>query len=379
MVKSPTKTDTIDLEAKYFLNADGLDYCLKNRIPVRDLLGRDMGRSSGFEWRSCRVETLSRLVSGGFLSAVEATRPEFVTVRESLVKLAGVVLTGLLLSRFRADLWRRVSSDSSIASLAHLLRDGGPSGRKAAAVRLGSGARLDELRSAIGAECAGAVATSGSVDEDGEPGARCARLIAAIDEELLRMLALAGAAPVGAVAQIVLAYAGRMGVAEYLSLILVEIIQLAEKSYLHNLAERDRYVRTHPQELQRLLATPSFRERLMEIAAIRGESMLLRVDLSPPLPGAGSLRRMDISTRTRGLIGYGSRYDVLNGKAKAVRTMDLAALLSFAAGNDAGAKLGLVYYSNLAEACAKVGMLFSSSVVLDERKDETVASMSVTV
>lgn len=378
MVKSPTKTDTIDLEAKYFLNADGLDYCLKNRIPIRDLLGRDMGRSSGFEWRSCRVETLSRLVSGGFLSAVEATRPEFVTVRESLVKLAGVVLTGLLLSRFRADLWRRVSSDSSVASLAHLMREGGLSGRKAA-VRLGSGARLDALRSAIGAECAGAAAASGCPDEDGEPGARCGRLIAAIDEELLRMLALADAAPVGAVAQIVLAYAGRMGVAEYLSLILVEIIQLAEKSYLHNLAERDRYVRTHPQELQRLLATPSFRERLMEIAAIRGESMLLRVDLSPPLPGAGGLRRMDISTRTRGLIGYGSRNDVLNGKAKAVRTMDLAALLSFAAGNDAGAKLGLIYYSNLAEACAKVGMLFSSSVVLDERKDETVASMSVTV
>ena len=378
MVKAQPKADSIDLEAKYFLNADGLAYCLKNRIPIRDLLSRDMGRSSGFEWRSCRVEALSRLVSKGFLSAVETTRPEFVTVREPLVKLAGVVLTGLLVSGFRADLRKRVSSDSSVASLAVMLRDGEPLGRKAAA-KLRNGSWIAALRSAIGSECARAGCPPGTMDEDGELGARCARLIASIDEDLLLLLALAEAAPVGAVAELVLAYAGRLGIAEYLSLMLVEFIQLAEKSYLHNLAERDRYVRTHPQELQRLLATASFREKLMEIAAIRGESMLLRIDFPPSLPGAGGRRRMDISTRTRGLIGYGSRYDVLDGKAKAVRTMDLAALLSIAAGNDAGAKLGLVYYSNLAEACAKEGMLFSSSVVLDERKDETVAAMSVTI
>ena len=89
---------------------------------------------------------------------------------------------------------------------------------------------------------------------------------------------------------------------------------------------------------------------------------------------------MDISTRTRGLIGYGSGADhFVNSKSKEVRTMDLAALLTIAAGNDGGAKLGLVYHTNLAAACAKEAVIFSSSVILDERKDETVVTMSVTV
>ncbi len=378
MVKATPKSDTIDIEAKYFLNAEGVDYCVRNRIPVRDLHGRDMSRSSGFEWRKCGVDTLSRLVSGGYLSAIEATRPEFASAREPLVRLADIVLSGFLVSRFRSDLKGRVFLEPSISALRMAMREDERLRRETSA-RFERGDWIDPLRSAIRSACAAEAVLRPPIEERVELEARCLQLIRAIDKDTLLALALAGASPLAAVAGIVLAYAGRMGVAGYLSPMLVEFVQLAEKSYLHNLAERDRYVRTHPQELQRLLASPSFREKLMEIAASRGESMLLRIEFSSPRQGSGGGNRLDISTRTRGLIGYGSRYDFVNSKSKEVRTMDLAALLTIAAGNDGGAKLGLVYHTNLAAACAKEAVIFSSSVILDERKDETVVTMSVTV
>ena len=123
MVKATPKSDTIDIEAKYFPERRGSRLLRRNRIPVRDLHGRDMSRSSGFEWRKCGVDTLSRLVSGGYLSAIEATRPESASAREPLVRLADIVLSGFLVSRFRSDLKGRVFLEPSISALRMAMRE----------------------------------------------------------------------------------------------------------------------------------------------------------------------------------------------------------------------------------------------------------------
>jgi hypothetical protein len=349
-----------------------------NRIPVRDLLSHDMGRSSGFEWPSCPVVTLSGLIANGFLSAVEAERLEFASERKNLIRLAGVVLTGLIISRFKSDLRKKISTEPSVIDLAERRRGTARQHGKVEA-KPEHGARLDRIRASIESRCSGAAASLCLDDEGGDLGERCSALVRAIGEEILRLVDLADPRVAEAIAVTVLTYAGRLGVAESLSLMLVEFIQLAEKSYFYNLAERDRYVRNHPEELRRLLATWSFRERLMEIAASRGESMLLKIDFVALPSEQGGRERIDISTRTRGLIGYNSRNDVVNSKSKTVRTMDLASLLALAAGNDDTANLGIAYHANLVEACANEGMLFSSSVVLDEYRDETVATMSLTL
>src|SRR5208337_3590605 len=104
------------------------------------------------------------------------------------------------------------------------MREGGPLRRKAGA-KFRNGSWIEAQRSTIGSECARAGAIPGTTDEEDGLDTRCARLIASIDEDLLLLLALAEAAPVGAAAELVLAYARRLGVAEYLSLMLVEFIQ----------------------------------------------------------------------------------------------------------------------------------------------------------
>jgi hypothetical protein len=376
MVKSTLKSDTIALSAKYFLNDKGIEYCLWNRIPHREMHSYGNERASGFEWRSCRSDLLMKLVADDLLSSVEMTRSEFLSVRAPLIKLTHIILTGVLVSRFRSDLKRRFLSDPMVAALT-FLREGGSLKRGAAAAKFENGKWIDSIRRAIETECA-KIQVSEDADER-EVRKCCSQLISTIDEDTMLILACTGSSLLGVTAEATVAYATRMGIAELLSLMLVEFIQLAEKSYLQNLAERDRYGRTHPQELQQLLVNPDFRERLMEIAARRGESMVLNININAILPNQESRTRLDFSTRTRGLIGYHSRYDVVNHRVKEVKKMDLGSLLKIAAGNEQGAELGLVYYSNLTEACEKAGMAFTSSVILDESRDETIASMGVTI
>jgi hypothetical protein len=376
MVNTIISPRAIELRAKYFLSDAGLAYCIGHRIPLREMHSHSNERSSGFEWGSCRIDSLMRLAADDFLSAVEMDRPEFVTVRAPLVALIRTLLTGLLVSRFKSELQVRISAGSGAIGLS----SGAPLSRgTAAAARLGKKGWVDSLLAALAQECERGAAAESLPSEEGDLSLRCARLCSAIDEETMLLLALGGRRALGLAARIVLAYAGRMGIAEYLALMVVEFIQLAEKSYLQNLAERDRYVRAHPQELPRLLANSSFREKLLEIAARRGESMQLRVAFTREPAGAGASQRMEITTRTRGLIGYASRNEVVNRRIKVVKTMDMGALLKLAAGNDSCAELGLVYHSNLGLACEGVGMGFSSKVVLDEGKDETLAVMSVMV
>jgi hypothetical protein len=385
MVAAIPRQNVIDLPAMYLLNRAGMDYCVGKQVPLRDLRDFDGERGVGFEWQRCSADSLERLVRGRMLSSIEMRRPDFISARPSIIMMTRLILEGLLRSRFNYQLKRDLVSRPDIAAMLARPPIAAIFASRSSideGLRSGGG-RLSTLVGDIGAECSSRAARGEWFEEPEEGLERCARLIEAIVPETRLLASLAGEVAVRTVAETVMAYAGRMELAGQLSLFLMEFIQVAEKAYLLSMAEYDRYVRSHPEELPRLFAEPSFRERLFDIAARRGESMALRVSF-PSVPGdRGVPRCLEIAVRTKGLVGCGDwalEADKGPGRReKSVRRMDLATLLRNVARDDEYAELSLAYHASLESACTARGMAFSSSVALDGMKNETVATMRVDV
>jgi hypothetical protein len=248
----------------------------------------------------------------------------------------------------------------------------------AAALRSRSAA-IRELRAELRKSCEGMASRPGRFDDMAEANRLCMRLLNAADGDSMLILSLAPSGSIGPASETVLAYAGRMGLAEQLALLLVEFVQIAEKSYFRSMAEHDRYARSHPEELQRLLAEPGFRSRLIDAGSRRGDTMTLRVSFEDSRRSRGAPGDIEIALRTKGLIGRDSRADPGTKRGKSVKTTDLESLLKSAARDDSYADLSLAYYAGFEQACAGEGMVFSSSVVLDEMKNETTATMRIAV
>jgi len=197
-----------------------------------------------------------------------------------------------------------------------------------------------------------------------------------VDDETALLLALGGADLVTTASDVVYSYARRIEIAEHLCLMLMEFIQLAEKSFLINLAERDLFVRSHPEELERMLAEEAFRDRLRERALQRQEFMLLRLSFTGMVMDPSDPAVTEITVRNRGLIGYATRLENLGRRTRTVKENTLDQILK--ADEESGG-LGLIYHTLLREKCEAEGIRFRSSVVRNEKEDETTATLSLTI
>jgi hypothetical protein len=290
------------------------------------------------------------------------------------------ILHGSVIARFREELRRRVAALPLPARLlerpetARALAD---KDSLAEAVRSRAPAIASARRAAL-VECSRRASLDGSADR-AERLRLGARLLGEVEGDTLFLMSLSAAESIGAVGNAVNAYAGRMELAEQLALLLVEFVQVAEKSYIRSMADHDRYARSHPEELQRLLADPAFRARLVEAGTRRGDAMTLRLAFEDSGDGRSAPGRMEISMRTKGLIGRERLAAKGPKRDKSVRMTDLESLLKSAARDDEFAELSLAYYTNFEEACEKAGMAFASSVALDAMKNETTATMRIAV
>lgn len=370
----------IGLPARYFLSDRGVGYFTNRRVPMNELRNPDGSRCFGFSWAHCDADALEEMVAGALLERIELDRPEFITVRSSLISLTRSILHGALVARFRSDFRRRLVG---VPAIAHALTT------PTAMTLFSSPALLAEVldrrrrevgavRAALAERCAAAVASPGAEDTE-EARSACTRLLSAIRGEDVLMMALADEPPFGEAVAAILAYAGRIGVAGQLALLLIEYVQLAEKSYFRSMAEKDRYTRCHPDETQRLLADPEFRQRLIDAGERRGDMMGMRISFGGIAPLGGADECISISFRTKGLMCNEALAEAALRRGDATVKTDLATLLRSAVQDDGYTDTSLAYYAGFRQACAGEGMSFVSDVLLDGMKKETVATMRIAV
>jgi ribosomal protein S15P/S13E len=168
-------------------------------------------------------------------------------------------------------------------------------------------------------------------------------------------------------------------VAEYSALIMGELLTIAEHAQLKNLAERDNYLRTHPDELEGRLADPEFRAKLADRAQMTGELMNVsyHFETYPYDPKARS--SVTIRIKNRGLLGYRSRNDVLQKRRRMLRRENLSDLVSQDQERALGANLLEVYLDAIVDAAATEGANIETEVIRDENKDETTTILTLSL
>ncbi len=362
LVTQPKKF--LSIEGKYVLTEEGVDYCTRRRIPIRELRMYGGTTTAGFVWSSVDAAMVEGFVTHGLLAGIELERAEFLNKRTEILGLTELLFDGILMKRFRPTLRRKLREDPVYQKLVSSspvplrLREALAS-RQPAVVRA-----QDELAAHV----------AGNLPDLSE--AKVRRLLALVDDSVWFLLTEPGASLAAfrqRVFEAVTVYARRMELSESLALNLMEFLQQAERAHFQNLAERDPFTRKNPQAIPELLGDPEFRDRLIAKARLQRE--LLVISMSFPGHPQGTLAGLatEISVRNRGVAGLVARSASL-GKAARPGATRMTDFMDQALSANLG-DLGLLNLNTLKDLCRRQGITVETSLARDDRTNETVSTM----
>jgi len=363
---------TINLPSRYILSENGVIFCTKTQIPVRDIRNHVGRTSSGLLKKTSSVHFVKNFIRHGLLSEIEITRPEFLSHRQDLISLITSSVEGSMTYRFCSMLHARIGSKHHEAISLKNLPEGHPLKRaiqaKKQELTLKSRRMLLERPNSAGDESLFAKASElvGAIDTDAWINLTI-RSSQEKDSSLINSLVI-----------LVATWTKRMEMAELVALVFMELVQYAEQAQFLNLASHDKAARKNPLDGTAMLANENFRLRLAEKAERNQENMVFQINFSEPTTLQNDHYSLRISVRNRGLVGYQSRSGFLDAMRQ-IRTESFEDFLKRSATEPEGNLLGLAYLSTLADRCKKSNINMDSSMSRDERKDETISSMLLTL
>lgn len=375
------------LPASYLLTPLGVTYCNQRSIPLRDIVTEDLRKGSGFTWKQVNLDFVQKLVTYGLIDEIELRRSEFTVKREELLRLIREICYGMLRRRYRSAVKSSLATVTPVQSLLeHPSISMDSRGVRKIAPGLIKGTldtyreQIAELRESIFRRAADILEDDTLFLEEKERFLR--RILEAIDEETWFILFVVdyrsgNIEATESLLETTRRFLRRTTIAEYGALMLSELITIGEYAFLKNLAERDAYMRTHPEQLESRLADPEFRSKLAARAQLAGEPMTLsyRFEVHPYAPEHESA--VHVRIKNRGLLGYRSRKDVVGKRGRTLRRESLSQLIEQdAAGDLAGSMLGF-YLDALTEAAEGEGAVVSTEVTRDERADQTLTQLTL--
>lgn len=372
-VRQHGESSLIAFPAVYLLTERGERFFAQRRIPMRTLRLRDGATGYGVVWRSYKADHVRRFVSLDLVRRIEAQRPEFVSQRKEVMALGRETIFGALQRTFARQAHDRIRFN--------LVSLGYPD-----TLNAGTGS-TDDNRNAVAAlrrlvlrEGLRKLPSDGSlsVEEIEERKLSMESLVGYIGAQTYRLLRTASSSEdrhtlLAKLVDETVGFAARFGVADYVALILMELLQYAERTQLESFAARDTYVRTHPEEMERKLADPSFRERLFQRAKSRKD--LLSLTFGFPVQRQGHSQKLTIEVRNRGLLGYQNRRAILQQRRNQADSVTLQEFYESGSTEGYDAALGTYYLTFLDQACKAVGIEFQASVTRNEREEATVTTI----
>lgn len=377
----------IAVQANYLLTPFGSRYCRQLRLPLSEIVTSDMRRGTGFVWNQVHVDFLGKLVTLGLISEIEILRHEFNTKRSEIVRLTREIGYALIFDGLRHTLRRRlhalpaveqVLEHPSVTTMRGTERKLDPEIVKRLVTSEGKvieGMRNSLLKSA----------TESVPKEDflhGEKVHFLHRAVDSVENEswfLLYVVDHRGSQSVifHTLLETLKEQVKKAVVPEYVGLILMELMSTAEHVHLRDLAERDQYLRTHPQELEQKLRDPEFRRKLTSRGVANKELLSLVYRFDPGVHSERNHRGLHIVLSNSGLLGYRSRNDIINRPQKRIRRERLRELVDQdSEGTLAGSLIG-IYLNALEEAAEAQGITVDSDVLRDEREDRTRTTLKV--
>lgn len=380
MAAPESDTTLIDLPGKYLLTESGERYFTGRQIPLHEMRTRNGVNGYGVVWRRYDSAHVRKMIAYELLQEVEIQRTEFLSRRADIMKLTTHTVDGILEKRFRPELKEMLRNSAVFAPLRERVAAAKPEQIQAYLKR--NERAIKGLRTGLLLEPMNAIKQDQELDaaERSERVENVRRLIQAIDSETWFLLSLIPDSQgrrqlLSDMQELVLTYNVRLRIADYLALMLMELLEYAEQTQLLNFAERDQYIRTNPTELASRLADREFREKLFQRAAASNSLLGLNYRFSGSPYSPTRRPELEVSVSNKGLVGYESRRQIMDRKHRSVRNVPLAQFYGTEKPTRFDTSLGMFYLSYVEAACEQVGLRFGANMTRDEQKEETTTTL----
>lgn len=386
------KKPLIQLPALFFLTESGQDYCVRRKIPVRDLKTHTGRVESGFSWDGFNAKLVQHLVSNMLIDGIEINRSDFLSKRSEIIDLTKLIVYGILYKKIRPTLNEILYSSDLIAKL----KRNNP--RAAISNQLKFDPKVVEqfmtenakavrtLKAGLLYEPYALIQRDDSLTDDQKKSKMqiTQKFVDVIEPNTWFLFHYISRSKdkmeiFSKINNLLVSFVQKTKIADYIALMLLEILQNSEKSHFENLAARDNMARAPGVEISDLLKDEEFRRKLRQKAETNKIYVNLAYNLESSSNKSGDRHRLQISVSNKGLIGEVERRTLQKRVKTEVKASSLADFFQSGDQDNLGGGLGMLYLSYLEDACKKEDIVFDARIISDDQLEETIATVHISI
>jgi hypothetical protein len=363
---------TLRLPLKLALTEVAVQYFLLRNKRLGKIRLAENTEEHGLEVKAISIRNLQTMLKLGYISLIETAHSDLLSYRSEVFDLTKLLVQALLFLRFDREIMDYALKKESFVHLRRAnpsLRSDSPADIKKLLTTLESKKQEQDhqmIRNFLVTTIFKQISLSRDISKEDKEERKqlCLSYLDNLGYPAWTLIALAYTEKKDRI--VLLDFAGMLrnfirksSVAEYLSLMLIELI-----SYIENL-NMLQFINTHYDKrltFEQLLRSPDLRQRLVAEMEKDEERTYLTWDISYNPQSTVSRHKLTVSIFNREF-GYGRVFDEINRKANVnVVEQSLHDFIRGSASPLVDAELGLNYLSYLKDACTDLGIYFVSSV-----------------
>jgi hypothetical protein len=370
----------IGLPADIILNDKGLELCHKKSIPCRELTNARGIRKEGFIWLNFKASVLQNMTVNDLIESVEIKRTEYSSVRMELIDLTKLIMYGLVYRKFISEFRSELVSSKQFEQLKRkhpgiITDDLTCSKKHAEKFFTDNNINLSILKNELLMGPYALIDNNPKIDNKTGDESRqiLHKLLSTIDTGtwFILYMVLKGEGRtklLNNLNRIMISNLKKTEIAEYLALILLELLQNSERLHYEYIARKRKLIKDG-ESILKYLQDSSFRNLVASYAKNNKKSIRITYSIKSNSDDDKRLR-FNISIINDGVMPESMR-SLLQEQANAGTGSSLADFYYANEGNMSGSGLGMHYLSYIEDACREQGINFDARIINDFARDET--------
>ncbi len=384
------KNPFISLQAQCFLTDGGENFFTKKQIPLRDMVGPDGRKRYGFTTPNFHAYVIQKLIVKRMISDIFVAKPSLLEKRNEIMDITKLVIYGILYKKFGPQLSKILVSTE--------MMDRYNKKNATKKITLNSKFNYDAisklfemkkeeitgLKKLMLARPISMIDTDEEIrpEDKLEKKLIVTKFVEMIDKQAWYMFYLISQTDerqtiIKQVEQQLIDYLEKTKVADYFSLMLMEIIQNAEKAHLEKIARQKNMLKP-TDNIDNFLRDKGCREMAIEQAKKWNHYLNLSWKFENPNVELDEEEyKLQVQVVNKGVVEQKAKKSMQSKIKTEVKESSLANFYEHSDADKLGAGLGLFYLSYIDEACRNFNIKFESRIITDEKKEETIVHMSL--
>ncbi len=379
----------IELPVDMILSANGVQVFSAGKRPVKRLAKDNGSTGEGLNSSAFNAQTVQKLVMNGYVEEINTRLAEMLRSRAQIIDTTKLVTFGLLYKKMNPSLaemmlqspvmlaYNRKNAQNPIHSIDHINKD------KANQLKQTKAEAFEVMALEIrDLTVQRIIANQELQEEDRLMQIRSLeKFISFIDDRIWYLYYIIYQTPLkdevmSFFAELIDKYLDRTRIATNLSLVLMELIQNAEKAHFDQLLIENKLIKD-PKDSHRFLRQPQNRKLVVELAKSRNQTLRASWQFHSGRAGANLEYRLEILITNRGDISPMIEKQLAMKMSSDTANADLSDFFQDKTDSGLGAGLGLMYMSYLKDDCQKAGVKFSSQIFGNSSGGTTTAKLQV--